>query len=66
MSVITPYFVPLKQDELIYHYQTVADALDVPLFLYNIPARTGNTLQPETVRTLASHPNITRRAAMRA
>jgi len=36
----------------------VADALDVPLFLYNIPARTGNTLQPETVRKLASHPNI--------
>ncbi|RPE04332.1 dihydrodipicolinate synthase family protein [Candidatus Pantoea deserta] len=58
VSVITPYFVPLKQDELIYHYQTVADALDIPLFLYNIPARTGNTLQPETVRTLASHPNI--------
>lgn len=58
VSVITPYFVPLKQDELIYHYQTVADALDVPLFLYNIPARTGNTLQPETVRALASHPNI--------
>lgn len=58
VSVITPYFVPLKQDELIYHYQTVADALDVPLFLYNIPARTGNTLQPETVRKLASHPNI--------
>lgn len=58
VSVITPYFVPLKQDELIYHYQTVADALEVPLFLYNIPARTGNTLQPETVRKLASHPNI--------
>lgn len=58
VSVITPYFVPLKQEELIYHYQTVADALDVPLFLYNIPARTGNTLQPDTVRKLASHPNI--------
>lgn len=58
VSAITPYFVPLRQEELIYHYQTVADALDVPLFLYNIPARTGNTLQPETVRTLASHPNI--------
>lgn len=36
----------------------MADALTVPLFLYNIPARTGNTLQPETVRTLAAHPNI--------
>ena len=58
VSVITPYFVPLKQDELIYHYQTIADALEVPVFLYNIPARTGNTLQPETVRKLAGHPNI--------
>ncbi|MGP4128772.1 dihydrodipicolinate synthase family protein [Pantoea tagorei] len=58
VSVITPYFVPLRQEDLIYHYQTVADALEVPLFLYNIPARTGNTLQPDTVRALASHPNI--------
>ncbi|HFZ8995627.1 TPA: dihydrodipicolinate synthase family protein [Citrobacter freundii] len=58
VSVITPYFVPLKQEELIWHYQTVADALDIPVFMYNIPARTGNTLQPETVRKLAEHPNI--------
>jgi len=58
VSVITPWFVPLKQDELIAHYTDVADALSVPIFLYNIPARTGNTLEPQTVRTLASHPNI--------
>lgn len=58
VSVITPWFVPLKQQELIAHYKAVADALDVPLFLYNIPARTGNTLQPDTVRKLAAHPNI--------
>lgn len=58
VSVITPYFVPLKQEELIAHYRAVADALDVPVFLYNIPARTGNTLEPATVRTLAEHPNI--------
>ncbi|KGT88325.1 dihydrodipicolinate synthetase [Erwinia typographi] len=58
VSVITPYFVPLKQDELIAHYRAVADALSVPVFLYNIPARTGNTLEPATVRKLAEHPNI--------
>ncbi|WP_410014450.1 dihydrodipicolinate synthase family protein [Sodalis sp. C49] len=58
VSVITPYFVPLKQDELMSHYRAVADALEVPVFLYNIPARTGNTLQPDTVRDLAQHPNI--------
>jgi len=58
VSVITPYFVPLSQEELAAHYTAVADALSVPLFLYNIPARTGNTLAPQTVRQLADHPNI--------
>ena len=58
VSVITPYFVPLKQNELINHYTAIADALSVPVFLYNIPARTGNTLEPQTVRVLAEHPNI--------
>lgn len=58
VSVITPYFVPLKQNELINHYTAVADALSVPVFLYNIPARAGNTLEPQTVRVLAEHPNI--------
>lgn len=58
VSVITPYFVPLKQQELIDHYTAIADALSVPVFLYNIPARTGNTIEPETARVLAAHPNI--------
>ncbi|BBR58874.1 MULTISPECIES: dihydrodipicolinate synthase family protein [unclassified Klebsiella] len=58
VSVITPWFVPLKQDELKAHYIAVADALNVPVFLYNIPARTGNTIEPQTVRELAQHPNI--------
>lgn len=58
VSVITPWFVPLKQQELISHFTQVANALTVPVFLYNIPARTGNTLEPATVRTLAAHPNI--------
>lgn len=44
VSAITPWFVPLKQEELINHYTAIADALSVPLFLYNIPARTGNTI----------------------
>lgn len=58
VSVITPWFVPLKQDELINHYTAVADALSVPVFLYNIPARTGNTIEPQTARQLAQHANI--------
>lgn len=58
VSVITPWFVPLKQDELVSHYTAIADALSVPLFLYNIPARTGNTIEPQTARQLAAHGNI--------
>lgn len=58
VSVISPYFVPLKQSELIYHYMAIADAVPVPVFLYNIPGRTGNTIEPATAAKLAEHPNI--------
>jgi len=58
VAAITPYFVPLTQDDLHYHFSAIADALDVPVYLYNIPARTGNTIEPETARRLAAHPNI--------
>ena len=58
VSVITPWFVPLSQDDLVEHYSRVADALPVPVFVYNIPARTGNTIAPQTAARLADHPNI--------
>jgi 4-hydroxy-tetrahydrodipicolinate synthase len=58
VSVITPWFVPLKQAELVDHFRRVADASPVPVFLYNIPARTGNRIAPETAATLAAHGNI--------
>ncbi|TKI03371.1 dihydrodipicolinate synthase family protein [Martelella alba] len=58
VSVITPWFVPLKQHELIRHFTQIADAITAPMYLYNIPARTGNALRPETVRELARHPQI--------
>lgn len=58
VAAITPYFVPLTQDELADHFTAIADALDVPVYLYNIPARTGNTIAPETALRLAAHPRI--------
>ncbi|CBG88279.1 dihydrodipicolinate synthase family protein [Citrobacter rodentium] len=58
VSAITPWFVPLKQQELIGHFTAIANAMPVPLYLYNIPARTGNAITPQTVRQLARHPNI--------
>lgn len=58
VAAITPWFVPLSQDELHGHFSAIADALEVPVYLYNIPARTGNTIAPETAKRLAAHPNI--------
>ncbi|MCQ4159993.1 dihydrodipicolinate synthase family protein [Roseomonas sp. GC11] len=58
VSVVTPSFIACSQDELVAYYTAVADALTVPVYLYNIPARTGNTITPETAARLASHPNI--------
>ena len=58
VSAITPSFIPCTQAELITHYRRIADAISKPLYLYNIPARTGNTITPETARILADHPNI--------
>ena len=59
LSVITPSFAKASQHELIVHYTTVAEAVpNMPIVLYNIPARTGNALEPETVVELAKIDNI--------
>lgn len=58
ISLITPSFASASQDELYAHYKTIADAIDAPILLYNIPARTGNNLEPETVRRLSKIKNI--------
>lgn len=58
VAAITPNFVPLSQDDLVWHFTAIADALDLPVYLYNIPARTGNTITPETALRLSSHPRI--------
>ena len=53
LSIITPSFAAASQDELRAHYEAVAQAVDLPIVLYNIPARTGNALAPATVAKLA-------------
>ncbi|MET3600964.1 dihydrodipicolinate synthase family protein [Martelella mangrovi] len=58
IAVITPFFIACTQDGLIRHFTTVADAVDTPIYLYDIPARTQNHIEPETARTLAAHGNI--------
>lgn len=58
IAVITPFFIQCTQDGLIRHFSTVADAVSTPVYLYDIPARTQNHIEPETAKTLASHGNI--------
>lgn len=58
IAVITPYFIACTQDGLIRHFTTIADAVETPVYLYDIPARTQNHIEPDTARVLARHPNI--------
>src|SRR5699024_6690512 len=58
LSIITPYFVTLSQEELVNHYKLIAAEIDLPIILYNIPGVTGNTLKVETVKQLATIKNI--------
>lgn len=58
LSIITPGFAAASQDELYEHFKEVAENVDLPIILYNIPARTGNSIAPRTVGKLSHIPNI--------
>lgn len=58
LSIITPSFAMASQQELYDHYVAVAKHVDIPIVLYNIPARTGNKLLPETVARLAKDVDV--------
>lgn len=57
-SIICPYFAESSQSALIEHYSAVAAAADIPVLIYNIPARTGMNIDHATVAKLSSVPNI--------
>jgi 4-hydroxy-tetrahydrodipicolinate synthase len=58
LSIVSPYFVAVSQEDIYRHYAAVAEAVDLPIVLYNMPARTGNNIEHATLRRLAKYPNI--------
>ena len=56
--LITPYYNRPTQEGLYIHFKTIAEAVDVPLVLYNVPSRTGVNMLPETVARCAKIKNI--------
>lgn len=55
---VTPYYNKTTQAGLIRYYYDLADSIHIPVIAYNVPGRTGMTIQPETYKALAEHPNI--------
>ena len=56
--LVTPYYNKPTQKGLIEHYLKIADTVDIPQILYNVPSRTACDLKSETVSRLSEHPNI--------
>lgn len=54
----TPYYNKPTQEGLYQHYKKVAEEVDIPIILYNIPGRTGINMNPDTIARLAQIPNI--------
>ena len=56
--IVTPYYNKPNQEGLFQHFIRIADSVDLPQILYNVPSRTACDLRPETVMRLSEHPNI--------
>lgn len=58
LLVVSPYYNKSSQAGLIKHFNMIADSVNIPLILYNVPGRTGVNIQPQTVKELSKHKNI--------
>ena len=55
---VTPYYNKCTQKGLVKHYEAIADSINIPMILYNVPSRTGVNIKVETYRELSKHPRI--------
>ena len=58
LLLVTPYYNKANQQGLIQHYTYIADRVDTPIILYNVPSRTGLSFTAETYKALSAHPMI--------
>lgn len=58
LLLVTPYYNKASQRGLYLHFKAMADAVRIPIILYNVPSRTGVNLNPDTLSSLAKVPNI--------
>jgi 4-hydroxy-tetrahydrodipicolinate synthase len=58
LLVVTPYYNKTSQAGLVRHYFTLADAVETPIIVYNVPGRTGLNVLPQTMAELMTHENI--------
>lgn len=58
LLIVTPYYNKTSQAGIIKHYFSIAESVNLPIILYNVPSRTGLNISSETYLKLSSHPNI--------
>lgn len=58
LLIITPYYNKTTQKGLVAHFNTIADAVNIPIIVYNVPGRTGVNILPATLEKISKHPNI--------
>ena len=58
LLIVTPYYNKASYNGMLAHFRAIADSVNIPIILYDVPSRTGTSFTPEQVGILAEHPNI--------
>ncbi len=56
---VAPYYNKPTQEGMFQHYKAIADAIEIPICVYNVPGRTGKNIEPETIARIAEFDNVT-------